>query len=284
MFPPRGTLASRPPPRAAAPAPSRELEELRRRVDAQERALAALEAARAPDELREMLDTLDLRRDTLADELRGRLAAVERDAQAAEERLAEVEATAGALHEGTELTRVRMRLERIGHTLAALDERLAVLEAIQRSASDDREARDARQRRVEERLGRLESLFEELAQELRARDEEAGLDGIRARLDDVEALVLQAGSEVQEQRQQLHALSESIAPGAPIGDNLTRIKGIGPKYAERLRELGVNRFADVAAWSIADVERVAAHLRIAPARILNARWVERAAELAGEQP
>src|SRR4051812_42966812 len=42
-----------------------------------------------------------------------------------------------------------------------------------------------------------------------------------------------------------------VEPPAPAdgGDDLTRLKGVGPKLAEQLRALGVTRFSQVAAWS-----------------------------------
>ena len=39
------------------------------------------------------------------------------------------------------------------------------------------------------------------------------------------------------------------------GDDLTRIKGLGPKIATLLGEQGVTSFAQIAAWTAADVER-----------------------------
>lgn len=252
-----------------------ELDELRTRLEEKERRIEALleklQSAGSADELREMLDTLDLRRDALAEELRARLAIAEREAQDAETRLAEIEARVGEIHEGTELTRVRMRIERIGHTLTTLDGRLSALEE---SQSVERHAK------IEKRIDRLESLFEELIDELKQREESSDVDAIRSRLDDVERLVLDAGSAVEAQKREIRRISDTMAPPAPEGDDLTRVKGIGPKYAEGLRSMGVTRLEHIAGWSVADVERVAAFLKIKPSRILNAGWVESAAKLA----
>jgi len=43
------------------------------------------------------------------------------------------------------------------------------------------------------------------------------------------------------------------APEAAVQDDLTRIKGLGPKAAAALADGGVTRFAQIAAWSDADI-------------------------------
>ncbi|MBI4954727.1 MAG: hypothetical protein HY908_22085, partial [Myxococcales bacterium] len=61
-------------------------------------------------------------------------------------------------------------------------------------------------------------------------------------------------------------------------DDLRRIKGIGPKFAERLGALGVASYADIAAWQEGDVQSFADALGIKAARIRREQWVERARE------
>lgn len=70
-------------------------------------------------------------------------------------------------------------------------------------------------------------------------------------------------------------------PAAPAaqsgeGDDLTRIKGLGPKLAARLAELGVTRFAQIAAWDDSDIERIDAQLGRFQGRIRRDAWVEQA--------
>ncbi|MGI8944028.1 MAG: hypothetical protein ACR2FJ_07350 [Qipengyuania sp.] len=60
------------------------------------------------------------------------------------------------------------------------------------------------------------------------------------------------------------------------GDDLTRIKGIGPKVATLLNELGVTRFAQIAAWEEGDIERIDARLGRFHGRIQRDNWVEQA--------
>jgi len=66
------------------------------------------------------------------------------------------------------------------------------------------------------------------------------------------------------------------APSATSGDDLTRIKGVGPKLVTMLSEQGVTSFAQIAAWSDADIDRVDAQLGRFQGRIRRDNWVEQA--------
>ncbi len=68
------------------------------------------------------------------------------------------------------------------------------------------------------------------------------------------------------------------APGT--GDDLTRIKGLGPKLAALLGEFGVNTYAQIAAWTPEEIERIDAHLGRFSGRIVRDQWVEQAKLLA----
>ena len=70
------------------------------------------------------------------------------------------------------------------------------------------------------------------------------------------------------------------ASAAAEGDDLTRIKGLGPKLAATLRELGVTRFDQIAGWSDADIERIDGQLGRFQGRIRRDDWVEQAGLLA----
>ncbi len=65
------------------------------------------------------------------------------------------------------------------------------------------------------------------------------------------------------------------ASGASGGD-LNRLKGVGPKLARQLGELGVTSLAQIAAWSEADIDRVDAQLGRFQGRIRRDAWVEQA--------
>ena len=77
------------------------------------------------------------------------------------------------------------------------------------------------------------------------------------------------------------ALAEPIhaVPAGPP-DELTTLKGVGPKVAALLNGLGVTRYDQIAAWSDADVARVDAQLGAFKGRIERDQWVEQARLLA----
>ncbi|MGF6172044.1 NADH:ubiquinone oxidoreductase [Ensifer sp. 4252] len=63
-------------------------------------------------------------------------------------------------------------------------------------------------------------------------------------------------------------------------DDLKRISGIGPKLEQVLNSKGIRRFADIAAWSDADVARFDDELGFS-GRILRDDWVKQAKALKG---
>lgn len=71
----------------------------------------------------------------------------------------------------------------------------------------------------------------------------------------------------------------ALAPSASA-DDLTRIKGLGPKLAALLGEFGIVSFAQIAAWTPEEVERIDAKLGRFSGRIVRDRWVEQAQLLA----
>ena len=72
-------------------------------------------------------------------------------------------------------------------------------------------------------------------------------------------------------------------PPSPVsdeGDDLRRIKGVGPKLVALLQSLGVTTFAQIAAWTDADIDRIDAQLGTFAGRIRRDSWVEQAQFLA----
>ncbi len=63
------------------------------------------------------------------------------------------------------------------------------------------------------------------------------------------------------------------APESTESDDLTRIKGVGPKLSTRLAELGISSFAQIAAWSDADLARVDSMLGTFAGRPARDNWV-----------
>jgi predicted flap endonuclease-1-like 5' DNA nuclease len=76
-----------------------------------------------------------------------------------------------------------------------------------------------------------------------------------------------------------------VVPPVPIasvagGDDLTRIKGVGPQLADQLRALGVTSFAQVAAWDDSEIDRIDAQLGRFQGRIRRDDWPAQARFLA----
>ena len=63
-------------------------------------------------------------------------------------------------------------------------------------------------------------------------------------------------------------------------DDLTRIKGVGPKLAALLTDLGITSFDQIAAWNEGDIDRIDAQLGRFEGRIRRDSWVEQAKFLA----
>ncbi len=80
-----------------------------------------------------------------------------------------------------------------------------------------------------------------------------------------------------------------VQPAQPLpagpADELTRMKGVGPKVASMLSAMGITRYDQIAAWSDDDVARIDAQLGTFKGRITRDQWVEQARLLAsGDQP
>ena len=71
------------------------------------------------------------------------------------------------------------------------------------------------------------------------------------------------------------------APREGGADDLTRIKGVGPKLAGILRDIGVHHFDQIAAWTAEEVAYMDARLSF-KGRIEREGWIEQAARLAAE--
>lgn len=69
---------------------------------------------------------------------------------------------------------------------------------------------------------------------------------------------------------------------APTGEayDLKKIKGVGPKLVTMLKEQGITTYAQIAAWSDADIARIDETLGRFKGRIERDQWVEQAKLLA----
>ena len=70
----------------------------------------------------------------------------------------------------------------------------------------------------------------------------------------------------------------SSAVGVLEPDDLEVILGIGPVLDQKLREMGITTFAQIAGWTAADAERIGAELDF-PGRIERENWIDQARDL-----
>ena len=70
------------------------------------------------------------------------------------------------------------------------------------------------------------------------------------------------------------------APSVAGNDDFTRMKGVGPKLAARLNELGIISYGQIAALSPAEADALDAQLGAFKGRIGRDRWIEQAGYLA----
>ncbi|MBA1140812.1 proton-conducting membrane transporter [Mesorhizobium neociceri] len=75
------------------------------------------------------------------------------------------------------------------------------------------------------------------------------------------------------------AAPKKAAPADGKADNLRRLIGIGPVNDKLLKGLGVTTYAQIAAWSAADVKRIEDTLNF-DGRIAREKWIEQAKLLA----
>ncbi len=71
-----------------------------------------------------------------------------------------------------------------------------------------------------------------------------------------------------------------VPPAGHATDNLRQLKGVGPKLAGLLTELGVTSFTQIATWSDDDIRKIDAQLGTFKGRIERDNWVEQAKLLA----
>ncbi|MFN3834410.1 MAG: 50S ribosomal protein L21 [Glycocaulis sp.] len=73
------------------------------------------------------------------------------------------------------------------------------------------------------------------------------------------------------------AKAEKPAAG---NDDLTQLNGVGPAFAKKLNAAGVTSFAQVAAWTDADLDALDAEIAGVKAKAESGEWVKQAKELA----
>jgi predicted flap endonuclease-1-like 5' DNA nuclease len=114
------------------------------------------------------------------------------------------------------------------------------------------------------RIAELESVRTELG----ARD---------LKIKELETALLARETKVTELERELEGAR--ARSGDPV-DDLKLIKGIGPAFERELKRLGVHTFAQIAAWTPADIDEIAPKIKARVERIKRDDWVKRAADFA----
>lgn len=107
----------------------------------------------------------------------------------------------------------------------------------------------------------------------------------------IEATTEATAELVEDTIEVVEAVAEPLIEAAPeavealteaadvVADDLTKLTGIGPKLAGLLAERGVTRFADIAAWTPADVEKFDKDMKLM-GRIDREAWIAQARRFA----
>ncbi|WP_146591228.1 50S ribosomal protein L21 [Puniceibacterium confluentis] len=77
------------------------------------------------------------------------------------------------------------------------------------------------------------------------------------------------------------AAAPKAAPAAAGGDDLKELSGVGPALEKKLHDAGITTYAQIAAWSEADVEKFGELLSF-KGRIEREGWIEQAKALAAK--
>jgi NADH-quinone oxidoreductase subunit E len=140
-------------------------------------------------------------------------------------------------------------------------------------------------------LGRAKARIEELELAAREAEERASAAPEAPKAPDPPAPVPALNSELEVELRsriadleaELEAMRDKPAsPKKPPAAGLTSIKGIGPKFEKALRAAGISSVSQVAAWTDADITRVAKLLGIKAQRIQKENWVGTARSLSAE--
>jgi large subunit ribosomal protein L21 len=76
---------------------------------------------------------------------------------------------------------------------------------------------------------------------------------------------------------------KAAAKATSAADDISLIAGIGPKNHKALTEMGYTTFAQIAAWTPADVEKIEDSIKM-KGRIAREEWIEQAKELMAGKP
>ncbi len=213
---------------------------------------------------------------------------LEEQLNARELRLNELRTRANDLR--AELDTARREHRHIGSELADSEARAARLQREQEESARKLQ-RQIERNRKQETVHR--SVVENLQRELETlRHEASDARSIRQELESHRAAgagdqerwreaLAERESQIIAYWRRLADLEEQRHPVLPRSDHddLRLIRGIGPVFERLLHKIGVTRFAQIARWNDADIERMAKALDTNVKRIVREGWVESAREL-----
>ncbi len=177
--------------------------------------------------------------------------------------------------------------------LDASDQRIQKLEAALEKERDERvRAIEAREQRILTLEKGLKEEQDAWTSQVEERDEalfdlklelQTELNRVSERVDNQTELVQKLESAAKELREKIDEfqrnLGETRIADVTVGDDLTRIKGVGPRFERALKSQGVTTYEQIAGWTAEDIDRIASQIRVKPERIQREKWVERAREL-----
>ena len=191
--------------------------------------------------------------------------------------------------------------------ISAANSRASLQDALSKAKADARELRgelDALATAKSNCDSERRLLSDELA-DLRARADSRGKDEMGAALQDAleqcrESRAAAGTKERDDQEADAAAIASAAAAaadgaqglmtGAPPAkssddgpvDNLQQIRGIGPKIAGILKELGIERFEQIAGWTPENIDWINAHLKF-KGRVEREQWIAQAKTLIDER-
>jgi len=231
-------------------------------VELRDRRIAALEE--------ELKDTAESRDAALAELVRLEAEAVDLRAAAAAasaslERLGGIE---------RDLIAARAHIDELEQQVAgtALGEEVARLRA-SLAAERDRADRAVQRAALAEPQDPTYAAYDRRLRERVAEAVDSATEALRGRIERLQAVVAE-----KERRLAILGGAPEPAPSGP--DDLTRIRGIGPKIASILQGLGVTTFREIAEFTDDDVDRVGSMLPVYGRRIVDDDWIGQARALA----
>jgi predicted flap endonuclease-1-like 5' DNA nuclease len=231
---------------------------------------------------------------------RGTIKQLEKSLAERDRRIEELGPTANLLREkGTELKEWEKKyartLQEHKAEMSKLQEQCAVQEQLREQLllnEQQLQGRDEQIANLNRQLQDLQAERHNLAQEVQSipgKDEQ--IDRLQKRLKEMretlreKAAPAKAASAKEGPRQARQNGAKLSAPGGqPKGgkdsqkDDLKKIHGIGPAFAQTLNKMGTYTFIQIARWKPEDIEKIAKKLETDPERIKRDKWIADAKE------